>query len=132
MDTTELFLNIHVLHLLETYRIFRWVWLAIVLCRRLLAPCGLFLSNRHTTDTIIYIVALASEALEVISGIGRVDDGRIASFGLCALLLPAGVEELNYKRLVAALTRPVSVREDLLRMCSWISSEEKFCMQLGH
>lgn len=95
LDTAKLFLNIHSLHLLKTYRIFGRIGLAIVGCRCLLPPRCFLLRYWHSGNTIIYIIALAGEALEVIRSLIRSDDGRVSGFSLRSLLLPAGVKKLD-------------------------------------
>jgi hypothetical protein len=93
--TTQLFLNVHSLHLLEARRIFGRIWLSIVGSRCLLASSYLLFRYGHASHTIVDIVTLTSEALEVIRSLVRSDDCRVSGFGLGSLLLPTRVKKLN-------------------------------------
>jgi len=95
LDTAELFLYVHGLHLLETRRILCRVRLSIIGGGRFLPARNLFLRYWHASNAIINVVPLASKALEVVRGVVGGDDGRITSLGLRPLLLPAGIEQLN-------------------------------------
>lgn len=95
LNATELLLDIHGLHLLETRSVLRRIRLAVVRRRRLFPPRSFLLSYRHASGAIVYVVALAGEALEIVGDLGRIDDGGVSGFGLRPLFLPARVKKLD-------------------------------------
>lgn len=100
MDAPNLLLNIHNLHPLHFFAL---IQLSIIAQRCPLPPRSLlFADDKLASHTIEDVTALRSETLEIGGYIGSGEIGcRGAEIGFLTLLLPARIEEFDWRSLLA-------------------------------
>jgi hypothetical protein len=131
LNPAELLLDVHALHLRETSSILGRVWLAVVRHSSLFPPCLFLCGERQTGSTIVDILALTGEALEVVCDVGGVDGSGVASFGLLTLFPPTGIKQFDWSS-VSTICPKKAGGGNSLRICSSISFAGICWLQLGH
>jgi hypothetical protein len=75
LNPANLFLDIHALHLRHASGVFGRVWLAIVRQCCLLPSCFFLWRDVHARSTIVDILTLTSESLEIVRDVGSIKCG---------------------------------------------------------